>query len=316
MKEYSEKLYEYLNRELMPFFNLRKKTYSEFEEFKKGCGRSTDIKIKGISLNCYEDKISEIFKNFEEISKKFFYPKGMLLLHGSFATYDYTEFSDIDLLLILDVKKSDSVLIQKGIGKILKLTFSFDYTQHHGVFILDKRMFNCYPQWFLPLETFKNMKSFGGDFEISITPYEDVSFSKERFRTFIRGLQNTYESGIYIRNGYNFKHFVSRMLLIPSLFLQSKGINVYKRESFEIFSEMNIDRWGIFDFLSEVRNKWMRRNNPLPHFPTWYPWIYHKVNRFFSHGVYKHLPDEIILRIDKINLGDFFKLLEREVESL
>ena len=316
MVSYSQNLFDFINGELYPYFNLQEKTLNLNFEFRNCGGKNEKVNIVQIDFKRYGSLENELFKKIKSVEKKFFKNYAKLILHGSFATYDYTQFSDIDLLLILDIKNCDIKKIKWGIKKILFLIFSYDYTQHHGIFTLPVEMLNCYPEWFLPISTFKRAKSFSDKLSLNFSYYSDINFSKMRLLKFLDSLMLSYKSKIYLKNGYNFKHFASRILLLPALFLEIKGKNLYKRDSFKIFYDLGHDKFGVIEFFSEVRENWKRKGGIFPPFEIFNPWLFHKINRKFFSSIEKHISTDILKDLSKLKIEKFLNYLRSEVENI
>ncbi len=313
MADYSRKLFNFLSGELYPYLNFLKKSFKRGFNFEKSKGEEVKVDIFNINYRKYEPEIKEVLKEIGEVEKKFLSPHGKLILHGSFGTHDYTKFSDIDLLLILNLEKCEFLKVKRGIKKILNIIFSFDYTQHHGVFIIPEETLKFYPEWFLPISSLKKGKSFSGEINLKLKPFSDIDFSRERFLNFLDGILKNYESGIFLKNGYNLKHFISRVLLIPTLFLETRGENVYKGESFKIFYDLGFDRYQIISLFSEIRERWERGKNTFPFLEFGNPWFYHKINRVFFSKIEKHISNEFLKDIENLKLKEFFSFLRSKI---
>ena len=96
-------------------------------------------------------KIPKIFK----IIKKESFPGISLYLHGSMADYQYTEFSDIDDLVIVDSiawENVDSLMhTAVSLAKLARQYQNIDPLQHHGHWIITEFDLLSYDQSYMPL---------------------------------------------------------------------------------------------------------------------------------------------------------------------
>ncbi|MFW5690259.1 MAG: glycosyltransferase [Planctomycetota bacterium] len=143
----------------------------------------------------------------------------LFVVHGSFATMDYTPFSDIDTQLFL----TDSVFEDAGrlqsvarfIAQKNALLRSFDPIQHHGYFItldVDRR---CYPQSFLPVATLERSRSVFGQADFPLQP-RILKYADQ---------YSTWHTGYFFRacdlasqrptKPFDQKRFLSRFSMLP-----------------------------------------------------------------------------------------------------
>lgn len=115
-----------------------------------------------LSLNKFDEwkskensEVQSFFNHLQDYVKKIEDKIIGLYLLGSYATHDYTTWSDVDLLMILKeetLKEKKSLLeCKKSIEKINKILLRIDPLQHHGVFILPEKELHNYSEAFFPI---------------------------------------------------------------------------------------------------------------------------------------------------------------------
>ena len=218
-----------------------------------------DVILKTMDYNIWFDKkskkgndFSALLRIIDNITKNERYIFD-LLIQGSFATLDYTSWSDLDLNLIL--KKgiiydiSSIIDLRKKLIRINKLFFLNDPLQHHGFFIIPIEFFDDYHEEYLPLVVFKQSVSlFNKNYILNVN-----SFSNEYYIQWLLNGINSIEINLQQNkkySNYELKLLFHQILLIPSFFLESKGIFLYKKNTFE---EINEKVKIIFEKIKEER---------------------------------------------------------------
>jgi len=186
-------------------------------------------------------------------------------VHGSIATNDYTGFSDADVGIIvkdevlLDTQKLRE--LKRNIKEALKILLKFDNLQHHGFFIIPEGFLNYYPEDYLPIEVFKYAKTLNGTLKINIKSHRSTEQAKKSFMTMASIFtENRFRKP---RNLYQVKHILSQFMLLPTLYLQAKGVYVYKKFSFELVKKEFPDTWWAMDEVSKIRRDWIRPKSKL-----------------------------------------------------
>jgi len=216
----------------------------------------TNVKKRIVYLNLEKEKhLLHINCNFKNVTH--------IILHGSYATGDTTNFSDIDILVIVDVKFPSSLNGDiKLLKRILYQLYMIDPLMHHGLFFIDKWIIeNFYSEYFLPIETLQNGKILYGNPQINLAVVNDhfLNFQIDRLLKIINSLDNNYiKKKSFKISDWHLKYFISSLLLIPSLILGTKGIFVYKKKSFDLAPEFISDKaWQPIKIAEQIRTNWL-----------------------------------------------------------
>ncbi|MEK9186422.1 MAG: hypothetical protein AAB885_02430, partial [Patescibacteria group bacterium] len=163
-------------------------------------------------------------------------------VHGSLATMDFVpKFSDLDTLVILKKETcSNPEKLQEFREKLVrarKLLQEVDPLAHHGFIFCAEQNLDYYPQHYLPVAVLKYAKILHGVAKLTFRVRDSREEAKENFYHYYNIFQDITKTGqITNKHGselYKFKWFVSMLLLMPSLYLQAKGIYLYKKYSFD-----------------------------------------------------------------------------------
>ncbi len=224
-------------------------------------GEREELKLKLCEFNkypaFYKYFLLKIKKYVEQFLKD--YVKAVIV-HGSLATLDFTEYSDADILMILkdEVIMSDSIkYFRKHLQNLLRIIYQFDALQHHGIFILPEIYLEFYPEEYLPVDTLKH--------SVLLYPKELTLFIKKRFYKKIsekrfKDVINFLINSPLPADMYNEKRFLSAFFLLPALYLSCKNKLMYKKYSFDEIK--NYLPAGIFKNVSTLRERWRRLRLP------------------------------------------------------
>lgn len=190
----------------------------------------------------------------------------MLTAHGSLSTEDYTEFSDADFLAIFRDKcfttKSSMHLLKKDIQKFNEFIRSIDPLSHHGLSVLSESDLQYYDESFLPISQLHLSSRIFGPVQIG--------FGLRNCR--IESGRQLLRHALGIRkeptNSYSTKLFLSRMHLIPAIYLQCVyGLYVDKKTAIDIASSVfPSEQTEAIEIASSLREIWLKHNpfNCLP----------------------------------------------------
>ncbi|HEY8314916.1 MAG TPA: nucleotidyltransferase domain-containing protein [Candidatus Baltobacteraceae bacterium] len=191
-------------------------------------------------------------------------PVRHVLVHGSVATGETCGFSDVDVAVILDDSRSFSCDQHEAAVAELRLllagAYGFDRLMHHGLMFFMTSGLGAYDQTFLPIETLKLARVVHGPrsfaFHSSTVPPE---LFRERLRNASESLRKRFSSAAFLENDFALKTVLSGVLLMPSRVLATRGIHVYKRDSFrrarEFFDESS---WELVERAEALRSLWIR----------------------------------------------------------
>ncbi|MBS3096846.1 hypothetical protein J4480_05405 [Candidatus Woesearchaeota archaeon] len=244
--------------------------YKDFSNIKKPEGKCKKIKCKKFNFNDYNKEDSKYLEPVLELNS-FAKDKlnGYLVdfhIHGSIATKDYIKgWSDLDTLII--IKKSvlgDAELLislRDLLYKSKKYFYKIDPLQHHGHMAITEHDLDYYCQAFFPLQLFKYSKSVFGnkilDFKIRDGRMENIN----RFYFFVDYFKNLYENEIFNLGSYELKNFFHAITLFPTMYLQAKGVHIYKKFSFAMAKEdFGKKLWEPIDAVSKIRKDWKTPN--------------------------------------------------------
>jgi len=125
-------------------------------------------------------------KYSETISKKIGFPINFgtcydflygFYIHGSYATGENINYSDLDLLMIINDEFRNKKSYIKFRQAIEDFSYKFDPFQHHSPFVIYKSELYNYPQTYFPYELFEYtvsvLKDRGLSLEIKLPDYID-----------------------------------------------------------------------------------------------------------------------------------------------
>ncbi|MBX6332077.1 MAG: hypothetical protein IRY91_09540 [Gemmatimonadaceae bacterium] len=185
-----------------------------------------------------------------------------LLLHGSLATCDAVDYSDVDTLLIVSHEWLESteaiVELRTIIREAQRWLAAYDPTQHHGFMLVTGLDLERYARHYFPLELLR--------YAYALTRWEPVRYrlrpSAEEchallHRMWRRLVRLEGEGAPPPRSRYALKAALSEMMLIPTYYLQVCGRVLYKRDSFDaVRDRLSSEAQAAMDELSAWRLAW------------------------------------------------------------
>ncbi len=180
-------------------------------------------------------------------------------IHGSLATLDYEKnFSDFDSILIIkkNATSRDLAGLRKQLLRAYARMHAIDSAQHHGIPVLYEPEFGYYPEHYFPLGILAS--------SVPVIPCSKPVFIRddgaEKKAIFAKNQQfferYTQKKPRWL-SAYDFKLFVSKVLLLPTLFFQARGTPCLKKESFtRITKYLPSDVSGTLSFFSTLRRAW------------------------------------------------------------
>jgi hypothetical protein len=189
-----------------------------------------------------------------------------LYLHGSLATKDYIKgWSDCDLLCVVSKEAIGNpkrlLSLRKKLIEVRRHCCRVDPLQHHGTMALTEYDFDSYPQPYFPIQLFKFAKSFGEDRVRKIRLRDHKVEAYAKLFWFVSYFRRMARQGSLDAGSYETKNLLHLMALFPSLYLQAKGVFVYKKHSFGMVQkEFSKELWRPIDEMTRVRGEWA----PLP----------------------------------------------------
>lgn len=203
-----------------------------------------------------------------------------LIVHGSHGDFSTTEFSDLEVTVLIDEsvffscnkKNKLSVWVK---GSLNKLIVKVDPLQHHGAFFVWEDLLRNYSNSILPVCAYHTCWSVTGQ-SLQFNSVSDVDcVAVESLRRLKSTLYRISDPRKYFfRFGYNeysVKRYLSNIMLIPAFYYQSKGFIFNKRESIEKFLE---ERSGLFSeailMATEIRYEWPKPPRLLKLVRPWF----------------------------------------------
>ena len=246
--------------------------YQDFSLIKNKNAKNAK-KSKCIELNmgsyskndlCYLKPLSELKYYADRNLKQYL---AGFYLHGSLATKDYVKgWSDADTLAIVSKKtinEPEALLeLRDKLYRIRHFFYKIDSLQHHGSMIISEYDIENYCQAYFPIPIFKYAKSFFKDDRINSLRVRDYSSEALRrlfwFVSYFRKLNIEKKLNL---GSYHTKVLLHSITLFPAIYLQAKGILIYKKFSFDL-AKKDFDKrlWNPVDAVSSIRKKWKTPN--------------------------------------------------------
>ncbi len=228
-----------------------------------------------ISMNYFKKSDMEFLKPLSELKdyanaslKK--YLSGFYL-HGSFATMDYIKgWSDVDTLAIISEETMNDpkrlLELRDKMYRLRKFFYKIDPLQHHGSIIISDYDADNYCQPYFPIPIFKYANSFfDNDKEkiFKLRNYEGEAIN--RLFWFVNYFRKLSIEKRHYFGSYDTKTLLHSIALFPSLYLQAKGILVYKKFSFDMAKkDFRKEYWEAIDDITSIRSSWRYSTSTLP----------------------------------------------------
>ncbi len=222
-------------------------------------------KCKAALISGYKDKeyVEPVFglKNFAEKSLKDCLCG--LYLHGSLSTRDYVKgWSDLDTLAVVNKKTANSyeglLCLRDCLYKSRRFFHLIDPLQHHGHIILTEHDLDYYPESYFPSALFPYSKSlFDSDKIENITLRNDDIEKANVLFNFVNYFRGLYLGKRQEFGAYRTKFLLHAVTLFPTLYLQAKGLHVYKKYSFGIAKKDFGSEWKVIEEVEKIRRNWV-----------------------------------------------------------
>jgi predicted nucleotidyltransferase len=184
-------------------------------------------------------------------------------LHGSFATKDYVKgWSDVDTLAVVlkkTIEDPKSLLEFRNMMYYMRhFLYKIDPLQHHGSIIISEYDLENYCQVYFPVEIFKYAKSFFKEDGTGKVKVRDCSSEVlAKLFWFVNYFRRLNIEKNYNMNSYDTKNLLHCITLFPTVYLNAKGIFVYKKLSFEMAKkDFKKEAWEVIDYASSIRRNW------------------------------------------------------------
>jgi len=136
-------------------------------------------------------------------------------VHGSYATGNYVDSSDLDLSIILEnqILPDNLIKLRDRIKDIDLLLRSVDPLCHHGPYFLTEKMLKNYLESYLPLDVWRHSKCLIGPNEIEFNVVKSESHDKAEFEESVK----YYNNPIMTDTEYDRKRFLCMANMIPAV---------------------------------------------------------------------------------------------------
>ena len=217
-----------------------------------------------VSVEPYSGECEAVQRVRDDLSKLI--PSQILacIVHGSIGSEELVAYSDFDGLLILsdEVIKDPSKLstVAAVTSASRRRMYEHDPLQHHGWFVLPESALNAWPQDYLPIETLRLSRaiSISSPLEMRISVLRDVAAMQLGFKSIAKSIECELDSMAHQSSLYQLKSTLSKIMLLPCLFLQAKtGLGVDKKLSFNLAQrELSTSNWRAIETATAIRAAW------------------------------------------------------------
>jgi len=299
-----------INLNQRKFVVIISKLYSDLEKnMRVGKTTKKTVSTNKIDVKKYQNSYLKPVIDLKKFSEKNLkeYVSG-IYVHGSLATLDYVEgWSDLDTLVII---KKEAMLDPNKLLRLRNLMYKskiffykIDPLQHHGHLLFTEFDMNYYCQTFFPLVLFKYSKSLIGNKKLNFGVRDSSKENKSRFLYFTDYFINLNKNMTLFMSSYNLKLLLHLVTLFPTMYLQSKNSQVYKKFSFDIArKEFTKKEWSVIDYVSSLRDSWKQ---PKKSFTS----KYEKINPLLAYQANSKYWD-LFSNISKLNNVDLIKIIE------
>ncbi len=185
--------------------------------------------------------LPKLYKIFLEGKKENFISN--IIIHGSYGDFTHTNFSDIDITLILNESIIDNkhkiIRLRNWINrKVYPFIFYVDPLQHHGPFYIWDSLLQNYSEKILPVDVYRKswaLKNITLKFQ-SIE--KNINSKNIKHLSLITCQALNTANTTFFKHGlcmYQIKRYLSNLMLIPAFYLTDIGRPTHKSESFLFF---------------------------------------------------------------------------------
>ncbi|MBI2541510.1 nucleotidyltransferase domain-containing protein [Candidatus Woesearchaeota archaeon] len=240
--------------------------YNDFSVARKPKTKLETAKCKKLDFDRYAPEDKEYLKPVLELKK--FADRRLreflvdLHIHGSIGTGDYIKgWSDLDTLIIIRKKvlanPKSLVKLRDLLYMSKKYFYKIDPLQHHGHMVVTEHDLGYYCQTFFPSILFKYSKSAFGISRLDLRVRNSERENAKRFCSFTDYFRGICLNKKFSMGSYELKFLFHAVALFPTIYLQAKGMHIYKKFSFAIARKDFDDAlWNPIDEVTGIRKKW------------------------------------------------------------
>jgi len=211
--------------------------------------------------NLGEDKLT-VFRKWEAYCKeKLVDLVSGVYIHGSMATLDYTDFSDLDVILVPKLETIEDPESLKELAYNCALSscflYRFNYLQHGGYLIISPHDLRCYNSSILPHQVFRYSKVVCGSSKIKLNVRNSRLDCFAYTWRMLQNIRSCAHRGFPVKNMWQLCVFTSFILILPVLYLQIVDDYVYKTFSFDTArGDFSSAEWEGVKTALEIRDMW------------------------------------------------------------
>jgi ABC-type polysaccharide/polyol phosphate transport system ATPase subunit len=181
-------------------------------------------------------------------------------LHGSLSTLDYTPYSDLDDLLIVQhetlLDPARLAACAERCVEAARFLYEHDPLQHHGHFVLTEPDLRRYPPAHLPHQVLPYATAVVGPSTLRIRVRDGSRAHRRQAERMAKDLAQRDRAP---RNVWEFKDLLARVMLLPALYLAAVGEPCYKKFAFERARPYFDGAWQAVEIATELRGRWSYR---------------------------------------------------------
>src|SRR3989344_5757271 len=215
----------------------------------------------------------------------------------AYPLIDINENPFIELLGILDklegfeqskkiIKKNQKKILKlrKSTIKIVKNLFKIDQHHLHGCFVIPEEETHFFPETFFPLEILKYSTCIYGSSNLIFKVRNDQEESRNLFKGFLKYFEDALSTNP--RNVMEWKKFYHMLLMLPTIYFQTKGQRMYKKLSFDLIrKEFSQEQLSPIIEVTWIMNNWPVYKSIKNRFPS--PFITPAITK--NKKLFKHI---------------------------
>jgi hypothetical protein len=195
-------------------------------------------------------------------------PVSHIIVHGSQATRDACDFSDVDIMVVLEDRRAFTAREHEHaaveLRRLLRAVYRYDSLMHHGLQFCGASRLQAWDQSILPVETLRLGYPLHGPRQLQLYALKaDLPALRARVARAVRVLRARLDERDFERGDYAYKQFLSNVLLLPALVAAGRGAFVYKRDAFSLVKEwFAASEWAGMERAERLRRQWKRPAEP------------------------------------------------------
>lgn len=228
-------------------------------------GRHHEIKVlRRFDPTLYRSRGLRAVEELAEVADRRLGPFAVgVYLHGSLSTLDYTDYSDLDDFVVLreeTVLDPDALLrCAEACVAASRLFYEHDPLHHHGHYVVTELDLGRYSTTYLPPEVLEFATVLTGADRLSFAVRDATGAHRAMLRNIGLWLSRWGDGRPEPSNLWWLKYVASLVMLVPVLYLETRGTFCYKKFSFDLARPAFGDAWTAVELASEIRRSWSYR---------------------------------------------------------